>query len=208
MSCTLPYSNVDSNLRALAGQTEGLGKCAIEGIHGPIYHVTMLVNAGSLCDGCRKKEPRWIVFDVSGTIFISSYLVQIEFTGKGLKLKEYERVIICNLEFEGGRGHDVDCTQIKHKPKHIWFDRCSLSDFDDGCIDITRESTDITTMLIRADPTHVTDRCIRVTNHHCFFDGTVNENGRNCETLYWKNLPKYLSQNHKIYVKETLHGRR
>lgn len=28
------------------------------------------------------------------------------------------------------------------------------------------------TMLIGADPSHVDDRCIRVTIHHCFFDGT------------------------------------
>jgi len=28
------------------------------------------------------------------------------------------------------------------------------------------------TMLIGADPSHVEDRCIRVTIHHCFFDGT------------------------------------
>lgn len=27
-------------------------------------------------------------------------------------------------------------------------------------------------MLIGADPSHVNDRCIRVTIHHCFFDGT------------------------------------
>ncbi|XP_026414858.1 probable pectate lyase 4 [Papaver somniferum] len=203
MSCSLPYSNVDSNLRALAGQAEGFGKCAIGGLNGPIYHVTTLADdgPGSLHDGCRKKEPLWIVFDVSGTIFLSSYLAvssyktidgrgqRIKFTGKGLRLKECEHVIICNLEFEGGRGHDVDCIQIKPKSKHIWIDRCSLSDFDDGCIDITRESTDITvsrchfykhdkTMLIGADPSHVTDRCIRVTIHHCFFDGTVQRHPR------------------------------
>lgn len=28
------------------------------------------------------------------------------------------------------------------------------------------------TMLIGADPSHIGDRCIRVTIHHCFFDGT------------------------------------
>jgi len=28
------------------------------------------------------------------------------------------------------------------------------------------------TMLIGADSSNVTDRCIRVTIHHCFFDGT------------------------------------
>jgi pectate lyase len=28
------------------------------------------------------------------------------------------------------------------------------------------------TILIGADPSHIGDRCIRVTIHHCFFDGT------------------------------------
>lgn len=28
------------------------------------------------------------------------------------------------------------------------------------------------TMLIGADSSHITDRCMRVTIHHCFFDGT------------------------------------
>ncbi|KAI8019099.1 putative pectate lyase 21 [Camellia lanceoleosa] len=39
---------------------------------------------------------------------------------------------------------DVDGIQIKPKSKHIWIDHCSLCDYDDGLIDITRESTDIT----------------------------------------------------------------
>lgn len=69
---------------------------------------------------------------------------RIKITGKGLRLKECEHVIICNIEFEGGRGPDVDAIQIKPKSRHIWIDRCSLSDYDDGLIDITRESTDIT----------------------------------------------------------------
>ncbi|KAG6536353.1 hypothetical protein ZIOFF_001407 [Zingiber officinale] len=88
-----------------------------------------------------------------------------------------------SLEFEGGRGNDVDGIQIKPKSRHIWIDRCSLQDYDDGLIDITYESTDITvsrcrfanhdkTMLIGADKSHVTDRCIRFTIHHYFFDGT------------------------------------
>ncbi|KAA8516481.1 hypothetical protein F0562_017013 [Nyssa sinensis] len=196
-SSPLPYSHVDSSLRALAGQAEGFGHFAIGGLHGPLYHVTTLADdgPGSLRDGCRRKEPLWIVFDVSGTIELSSYLSvssyktidgrgqRIKLTGKGLRLKECEHVIICNLEFEGGRGPDVDGIQIKPNSKHIWVDRCSLRDYDDGLIDITRASTDITisrchfskhdkTMLIGADPSHYGDRCIRVTIHHCFFDGT------------------------------------
>ncbi|KAJ4849674.1 hypothetical protein Tsubulata_012136 [Turnera subulata] len=194
---SLPYSQVDCTLRALAGQAEGFGRLAIGGLHGPVFYVTSLADdgPGSLRDACRKKQPLWIVFEVSGTIELRSYLnvssyktvdgrgQRIKLTGKGLRLKECEHVIICNLEFEGGRGPDVDGIQIKPNSKHIWIDRCSLRDYDDGLIDITRESTDITvsrchfsqhdkTMLIGADPSHVGDRCIRVTIHHCFFDGT------------------------------------
>ncbi|MCD9639931.1 hypothetical protein HAX54_024924 [Datura stramonium] len=122
---------------------------------------------GSLRDGCRKKEPLWIVFEVSGTIELRSYL----------SVSSYKTI--------DGRGQKIKLTGKIRKPKsrHIWIDRCSLSDYDDGLIDITRESTDITvsrchfskhdkTMLIGADPSNCGDRCIRVTIHHCFFDGT------------------------------------
>lgn len=110
---------------------------------------------GSLRDGCRNKEPLWIVFDVSGTIELSSYLSvssyktidgrgqRIKLSAKGLSVKESEHVIICNLEFAEG-GPDSDAIQIKPRSKHVWIDRCSLSDYDDGLIDITRGSTDIT----------------------------------------------------------------
>lgn len=120
----------------------------------------MIVNAddgpGSLREACRQKEPLWIVFEVSGTIHLSSYLSvssyktvdgrgqKIKLTGKGIKLKQCEHVIICNLEVERGRGHDVDAIQIKPNSKHIWIDRCTLSDCEDGLIDITRGSTEIT----------------------------------------------------------------
>lgn len=69
---------------------------------------------------------------------------RVKLTGKGLLLRECEHVIVCNLVIEAGRGHDVDAIQIKPNSKHIWIDRCSLSDFEDGLIDISRGSTDIT----------------------------------------------------------------
>ncbi|KAG9147866.1 hypothetical protein Leryth_003462 [Lithospermum erythrorhizon] len=197
MGLVLPYGDVDSSLRGLSAKAEGFGRFAIGGLHGTVYRVTSLADdgPGSLRYACRQKEPLWIIFGVSGTIELSSYLnvsshktidgrgQRIKLTGKGLRLKECEHVIICNMEFEGGRGHDVDGIQIKPNSKHIWIDRCSLSDYDDGLIDITRGSTDITisrchffnhdkTMLIGADPSNTGDRCMRVTIHHCFFDGT------------------------------------
>lgn len=38
----LPYGDVDSSLRALAGRAEGFGRLAIGGLHGPLYFVTTL----------------------------------------------------------------------------------------------------------------------------------------------------------------------
>jgi len=42
----LPYSDVDSDLRAMAGRAEGFGRNAIGGLHGSLYLVTTL--AGTL----------------------------------------------------------------------------------------------------------------------------------------------------------------
>nr|TKR79604.1 hypothetical protein D5086_0000270850 [Populus alba] len=72
---------------------------------------------------------------------------RIKLTGKGLRLKGNVNMLFymqSRAFAEGGRGPDVDGIQIKPKSKHIWIDRCSLRDYDDGLIDITRESTDIT----------------------------------------------------------------
>ncbi|KAL2929524.1 putative pectate lyase 4, partial [Bienertia sinuspersici] len=165
MAITLPYSHVDSCLCALAHQAQGFRRCAIGGLHRPIFCVTTLSDffcvavddgPGSLREACCKKEPLWFVLEVSGTIELRSYLTvssyktidghrqRIKFTKKTLRLKEHEHVIICNLEFEGRRGHDVDGIQIKPNSKHIWIDRCTMRDYDDGLIDITGQTTDIT----------------------------------------------------------------
>ncbi|CAA6654867.1 unnamed protein product [Spirodela intermedia] len=192
-----PYAQVDESLRALAGKAEGFGRRAVGGLYGPVYHVTTLADdgVGSLREGCSRPDPVWIVFDVSGTLHLSSPLrvsshktidgrgQRVKITGNGLQLSKCENVIVCNLEFEGGRGRDVDAVKIKPGSRHIWIDRCSLRDYDDGLIDITRESTDITisrcrfsmhnkVILIGADSKNIEDRCIKVTIHHCFFDGT------------------------------------
>ncbi|KAK9920751.1 hypothetical protein M0R45_029297 [Rubus argutus] len=98
---TLPYSHVDSSLRALAAQAEGFGRLAIGGLHGPLYHVTTLADdgPGSLRDGCRRKDPLWIVFEIRAlsishsTLNVSSHKTidgrgseDLKLTGKGLRL--------------------------------------------------------------------------------------------------------------------------
>ncbi|KAF0933318.1 hypothetical protein E2562_017944 [Oryza meyeriana var. granulata] len=193
----MPYATADSSLRALAGQAEGFGRHAIGGLHGDVYHVTTLEDDGdgSLREGCRRREPLWIVFDVSGTIHlttpvrVSSYKTidgrgqRVVLSGKGLQLRECEHVIVCNLEVERCRGHDADAVQVKPGSRHVWIDRCGLRDCADGLLDVTRGSTDVTVsrcrlsahdkaVLIGASSGHVEDRAIRVTIHHCLFDGT------------------------------------
>eukprot|EP00249_Psilotum_nudum_P014718 c24963_g1_i2 orf=964-1830(-) len=189
--------SADLRMRDLALQVEGFGRDAIGGLYGSVYHVTTLDDSGhgSLRQACKTVGPLWIIFDVSGIIVLSSAIrvtsyktidgrgQRVKLMGNGLQLRGCEHVIICNIEFQSGRGHDVDGIQLKPNTQHVWIDQCSLSDYDDGLIDITRQSTDVTvsrcyffnhdkTMLIGADPKHVDDRCIRVTIHHCFFDGT------------------------------------
>ncbi|CAE5974965.1 unnamed protein product [Arabidopsis arenosa] len=119
---SLPYADADCSLSALAGRAEGFGRFSVGGLHGDLYVVTSLADdgPGTLREGGRSKEPLWIVFAVSGAINLNSYLSvssyktidgrgqRIKLTGKGIRLKECEHIIICNLEFEGGRGHDVD----------------------------------------------------------------------------------------------------
>ncbi|KAL6853626.1 hypothetical protein ACP4OV_019655 [Aristida adscensionis] len=193
----LPYAAADSSLRALAGQAEGFGRHAIGGLHGDVYHVTTLNDdgPGSLRDGCRRREPLWIVFDVSGTIRlaagvrVSSHKTidgrgrRVTLSGGGLLLRGCEHVIVCGVAVEGGRGHDADAVQIKPRSRHVWVDRCTLRDFADGLVDVTGGSTDVTVsrchlaahdkaVLIGGSSAAVEDRRIRVTVHHCFFDGT------------------------------------
>jgi pectate lyase len=111
---------------------------------------------GTLREGCNSKDPLWIVFKVSGTIpLIQGILVSsnktidgrgqhVKITGKSLQLFKCENVIICNLEFEGGTGPDVDGIQLKRGTSHVWIDRCTFSNYADGLIDITLQSSYVT----------------------------------------------------------------
>jgi pectate lyase len=45
---SLPYANVDSSLRALAGRAEGFGRFSVGGLNGAVYCVTTLAGYLSL----------------------------------------------------------------------------------------------------------------------------------------------------------------
>ncbi|GFP83706.1 probable pectate lyase 4 [Phtheirospermum japonicum] len=135
MGLQLPYGHVDCSLRGLAGQAEGFGRFAVGGLHGVVYCVTTLADdgPGSLRYGCRKKEPLWIVFEVSGTIELASHLT------------------VSSHKTIDGRGQRIRLTGKGF--------RCHFAKHDK-------------TMLVGGDASNTCDRCMRVTIHHCFFDGT------------------------------------
>jgi pectate lyase len=184
----------DLAMENLANCANGFGENAVGGQLGSIYHVTNLDNsgAGSLREGAESDSSRWIVFDVSGTIDLSSPIdvgsnttidgrgQQVTITGEGLHINGEQHVIVHNLIFDGG---DDDAIQIKDGSQHVWIDHLTLSDYYDGLLDITVQATDVTvswchfldhdkTMLISASVDHTADTVIRATLHHNHFDHT------------------------------------
>ena len=73
--------------------------------------------------------------------------------------------------------------------QNVWLDHLTLSNYPDGLVDITRESTGVTVswcdlgdhdkvMLISASPDHDFDSVIRVTLHHNHFHDSVQRHPR------------------------------
>lgn len=155
-----PYEGVDAHLRGLACAAEGFGSQAIGGRDGPVHTVTSLEDSGpgTLREACGLRQPLWITFGQSGTIRLATPIrmpshvtidgrgqrVTLSGPGAGLQLRGSRHVIVCCVSLAGGRGHDADGVQMKGGCEHVWVDRCSLEDFEDGLVDITRGSTDVT----------------------------------------------------------------
>jgi pectate lyase len=172
-----------------AGTTGGKG--------GAICRVTTLAasGAGSLAACARGSSPKWIVFDVSGTIKLSSPIqvgsnttidgrgANILITGRGLNVINVSNVVIHNLEV---RDVDGDGFTV-YAANRVWIDHVKVSETRDGAIDITEGSMNVTvswslltgqnkTMLIGANNANTLDRQISVTLHHNYFVGTERRN--------------------------------
>ncbi|MGH8947094.1 MAG: pectate lyase family protein [Acidimicrobiia bacterium] len=161
------------------------------GAGGSICEVTSLENSGpgSLRECVQNPGPVWVRFSVSGEIRLGSELIlgsDTTLDGRGanvtirgeLDLSGVDNVVIHNLAVTGST---EDAIQIKAASSNIWLDHLDLSDSEDGLIDITQGSTDVTVswtrfsnhdkvMLIGIDGDHT--QPANVTIHHCFFDHT------------------------------------
>jgi pectate lyase len=191
----------------LLAEREGFGRNATGGLGGSVYHVTTLANSGtgSLRAAAESNNPLWIVFDVSGTINLTSQIsvksdktidgrgANITITGYGLKISGASNIIITDIVFdksaEGVSEAEGDAIRIYNGAHDIWVHHCEFSRWFDGCVDITGASTNVTVswckfhdhdkvMLIGASPDDTGDVVIRVTLHHNFFNGTKERHPR------------------------------
>jgi len=196
-SDTAPYEDLFDELVGFGADTTG-------GRGGTICTVTSTADsgAGSLRDCVEAASgPRWIRFAVDGEIALRSKLRlagnmtvdgrdrAVEITGAGLQVLDDDNVIITNLSFHsGGSGDDNDAIQVRGA-NDVWIHHCSLADYADGLIDLTKGTGDVTVswnkfsdhdkvMLISANDNDTEDEATRVTLHHNWFYRTTQRHPR------------------------------
>jgi pectate lyase len=177
---------------------EGFGARTTGGAGGPTVWVTTLANggAGSLRTAVATPGPRVVRFAVSGTIALEQRIsvasdvtvdgvgADVTLTGRGLQVNGAHNVIIRNLRITHVRGDAEDAIQIVNGAHDVWIDHNDLSDGEDGLVDVTRGSTDVTISwnhFSNHDKVMLLDRQLdsgeastgyRITLHHNFFDFT------------------------------------
>ncbi|MCB0216879.1 MAG: polysaccharide lyase family 1 protein [Chloroflexi bacterium] len=186
----LAASDEASRRQLLAG-AEGYGAGATGGLAGPRVVVTSLADAGpgSLREALETPGPAWVVFGVDGQIQLRHPIVlqsdktvdgrgrRIELVWHGLDINGVRNVVVSNLALRDGKG---DAVSVRHGARQVWLDHLSLSDFDDGLVDVTREASDVTVswsrfenhvkgMLIGANDWDPSAAVIRVSLHHNWF---------------------------------------
>jgi pectate lyase len=156
-----------SRVTIITGKTderEGWGKGATGGASGTIYHVTNLQDAGSgsLREALEASGPRWIIFDVSGTIALQSSVhvksdKTVDARGKQIVIKASDQgttaftiesqhnVILINLEFDNDwPAFDMDsegADAINIVNSHdIWIHHCEFLQWSDGAIDMKKDT--------------------------------------------------------------------
>lgn len=193
---------------ALLEERVGYGRNARGGQGGTLCRVRTLANAGagSLRECVTGDAPRWVIFDVSGTIALTDFLnvgsfktidgrgANITLSGRSLWLDAAQHVIVENITITNsvippGLTFGGDAFTIFDGAHDIWLDHVSASNSEDGLVDIVEGATDITiswsrfsnhskVMLIGSSGTDTRTRNSRVTLHHNFFDRTVQRHPR------------------------------
>ena len=143
-----PWENLLANI-------VGFGRNTTGGAGAALYHVTNLNDsgAGSLRAGAESATPYWIVFDVSGTITLTSTIyvesnktidgrgANIVLAGKGLTLGNWDNngktttnVILHNFTYADATSY-VFKIGITPRASNIWVDHITFEQFSSGIDD-------------------------------------------------------------------------
>jgi len=196
-------------MRASSYMPQGYGTAATGG--SSVFHVTNLNDSGtgSLRDAL-SASGRLVVFDVAGTITITSALVipsnttidgttapgsGITVTGYNTSMSGRNNIIIRNMRFrEDAAGPEGKCSlQGADTCYNIMIDHCSIEWGRWDCLSFTGNSHDITIQYCiigqGIDPQYfgcLIDACDRVSIHHNLFIGNNNRNPKlkgNCQYI-------------------------
>jgi hypothetical protein len=174
-----------------AANYQGFGATTQGGAQQQVIHVTNLKNSGpgTLRQALKKGGKRRIVFDVSGTIQLSKFILvqggfitidgstapppRITLKGRGLELKGHD-VIIQGIRI---RSSTKDGITISANSYNIVIDHVSIQGASDGSIDVTQGASDVTvqwSILAENNPSHnllvlVDDQASHVTLHDNLF---------------------------------------
>ena len=198
--CMGNQCRLSDSVQALFSERVGFGREATGGLGGTHCVVRNLADSG---DGTLRQcagvpGPVWITFNRSGTIQLQDNIKlpsnstvdgrgqEITIKGAGLYVNRVENVIITHLRVREAKD---DAINIKYESSRVWINHLSLADSEDGLLDITRGSTNVTVswcrfddhrkvMLISGGHENVIDDNIRTTIHHNFFNKTYSRHPR------------------------------
>lgn len=174
----------------LARARGGFAAGVTGGLAGPDVWVTHLGNQGegSLRAALETPGPAWVRFAVDGVIRLRKPIRvqsdktldgrghQVEILQSGLLLDDVSNVVLSNLVLREGTDDAISV----YKSRLVLLDHLTLARFDDGLIDITHRSTDVTVswcrledhakgMLVGSQDWTPEDAAMRVTIHHSLF---------------------------------------
>jgi len=179
-------------VQSLLAERSGFGRRTVGGVGGRVYWVTNSNDSGpgSLRAALESSEKLWIRFarnvsiKLRDRIRVRSHKTvdgrgrSVALSGDGLLLLGARHVIVSDITLRDGK---VDAIGIKGGASHIWVHHCDLSNYEDGLIDITRDSSAVTVswnrlhdhdkgMVIGLQREHCDDSHQFVTVHHNLFD--------------------------------------
>lgn len=177
---------------AFLARATGFAAGVTGGLAGPEVWVTHLGDRGegSLRAALEAPGPAWVRLAVDGVIRLKRPILvksdktldgrgrRVELIGRGLVLNRVGNVVLSHLVVHDGADDAVSLSGSRM----VWLDHLSLARFDDGLIDITNQSGEVSVswcrledhdkgMLVGSKDWQSEDVSLRVTVHHSAFLG-------------------------------------